>query len=237
MTGVGVHIPQLCLLRWALRDMCAQPALDPGDSPCDREISYMALPTDLSQDFHPEVQRWQRVTQAAGKPVTLAAQTSWHFAGGQEPAWCNSLETCLQLPTSLLGRSRKVRWGTLYLSCLTVPRNTFSKNDRQPGRELHCLGGCETALALKRKKVMYPFINWALQYGLCKEARAASLRAVFRGGATGSKLYSNKSEWFESKVTGRKTSKKRQKKGSSRSVRSFIVAFSTMTSAIHPHNA
>ena len=97
MTGVGVHIPQLCLLRWAFRDTCSQPSLDPGDSSCDQEISYTALPVDLSQDFHPEMQRWQRVTQAAGKPVTLAAWTSWHFAGGQEPAWCNSLETHLQV--------------------------------------------------------------------------------------------------------------------------------------------
>lgn len=99
------------------------------------------------------------------------------------------------------------------------------------------LGGCETALAPKRKKVTYPLINWALQYGACKEALAAGLRAVFRGGATGSKLYSNKSEWSEVKVTGRKTSKEREKKGSSCSVRSFIVAFSTMTSAVHPRNA
>lgn len=99
------------------------------------------------------------------------------------------------------------------------------------------LGDCETALALKRMKVMYPLINWALLYRACKEAPTASLRAVFRGGATGSKLYSNKSELFEGKVTGRKTSKEREKKGSSCSVRSFIISFSTMTSATHPHNA
>lgn len=69
----------------------------------------MALPTDLSQDFRPEVKKQQRVTQAAGKPVTLAARTSQRFAGGQEPAWCNSLETGLQVPTLLLGRGHTVR--------------------------------------------------------------------------------------------------------------------------------
>lgn len=81
------------------------------------------------------------------------------------------------------------------------------------------LGGCETVLAPKRKKVTYPLINWALQYRACKAALAARLRAVFRGGATGSKLYLNKSEWLEGKVTGRKSSKGREKKGSSCSVR------------------
>lgn len=99
------------------------------------------------------------------------------------------------------------------------------------------LRGCETVLALERKKVMYSLINWALQHKVCEEALASNLRAVFRGGATGSKLYSNKFEWSESKVTGRKTSKKKEKKGSSCSDRSFIVAFSTMTSATYPHNA
>lgn len=44
------------------------------------------------------------------------------------------------------------------------------------------LRDCETALALKRKKVTYPLINWALQYGACKEALAASLSVVLEVG-------------------------------------------------------
>lgn len=44
------------------------------------------------------------------------------------------------------------------------------------------LRDCETALVLKRKKVMYPLINWALQYGACKEALAASLSVVLEVG-------------------------------------------------------
>lgn len=44
------------------------------------------------------------------------------------------------------------------------------------------LRDCETALALKRKKVTYPLINWALQYGACKETLAASLSVVLEVG-------------------------------------------------------
>lgn len=199
-------------------------------------------PTLLCQQNTAKISRLPRGTEVAvysstGKTGDPGAWTSWHFAGGQDPTWYNSLETHLQLSAFLLGRSYLVRWGTLYLFCLAVPRNTFSKKRQATWQGAALLRGCETALTLKRKKVMYPLINWALQHEACKEALAASPRAVFRGGAAGSKLCSNKSEWSESKVTGRKTSKKREKKGSSCSVRSFIVAFSSMTSAIHPRNA
>lgn len=93
--------------------MCAQPSLDPRNFSCIQEISYTALPADFSQGLCAEAQRWQQITQAAGKPVTLAVWMSWHFAVGQGPAWCSSLETHLQVPAFLLGRGYMVRRETL----------------------------------------------------------------------------------------------------------------------------
>lgn len=52
------------------------------DTPCVSGKSPTQHSTrDSRQDFHPEVQRWRWITQAAGKVVALAAQMSWHFAG------------------------------------------------------------------------------------------------------------------------------------------------------------
>lgn len=141
MTGVADSSSPSCLSSGGFSVTSAPRLASAQDTPHVSGKSPTQHSTrDRRQDFYPEVQRWQWITQAAGKSVTLAAWMSWHFAGGQEPAWYNSLETLASASFPAWNRPQGEVKNTVYLFCLAVPRNTFSKNDRPAGRELHCSG-------------------------------------------------------------------------------------------------
>ena len=104
MIRVGVHIPQSCLLRW-VSVMCAKPGLDLGESPRSvlHGIANRPPPRFLCRSA--EV----AVSYSSSRQTCDTARMSWLFAERQEPAWCSSLETRLQVPDFMLGRDLTVR--------------------------------------------------------------------------------------------------------------------------------
>lgn len=137
IAGVAVLISQLHLLRWVLSSKCAQTGLSSGHSPCVWEISYTAF-YKRQQTRFPSRGAEVAVDYSSGRRSCGTCSMGelalcWSQCG--TILWKHSL-----VPAFLLGIDHKVRWRTLYLFRLAVPRNIFSKNDRPPGRELHCSG-------------------------------------------------------------------------------------------------
>jgi len=111
----------------------------------------MALLTDLRQDFCAEVQRWQWVTQAAGKPVTQHGWAGSLLKDRSQPGavlWklvCKCQISCLE-ETS--------RWGEVRNTVPVLPsysQEYFLQKWQATWQGAARLGDCETALALKRR--------------------------------------------------------------------------------------
>lgn len=176
MTGAAVVISQLCLLRWFLSDKCAQTGLSSGHSPCVWEISYTAFYRRPQTRF-PSRGAEVAVDYSSRKSVALAARMSWHFAGGQEPVCYNSLETLASASFPAWNRPQgEVKSAVPVLPCCS--QEYFLQNWQANLARSSIAQGLWNSSSAERKKVTYPLINWALKYGACKEALAASLNVV-----------------------------------------------------------
>lgn len=164
----------------------ASPQVGPQWQVCPDWPQLRTLPVCLGNLLHSILQETAdkiSIQRCRGGSGLLKRQARlWHlqhrWAGTLlEPVWYYSLETLASASFPAWNRPQGEAKNTLpVLPCCSQEYFLWKWQATWQGAAL--LRDCETALALKRKKVTYPLINWALQYGACKEALAASLSVV-----------------------------------------------------------